>query len=275
MKDIVENRGRIGIGRKLNLLGMVVRENGVAWTWWFGVYYLASTLSWSRLSETAFAHMDRLRQKNGVPGLNSATLNAEIWNHWDWSGGGEEWTPSPEWKDSLLEKVLRAHVPTGAEIVEIGPGAGRWTEHLLDGATHLTGIDISESCVALCREKFASHPHAEFRLTDGFSLPDIKDNSIDLIWSFDVFVHINEREVEKYADEFARVLKPQARGVIHHGTIGGKRGGWRSDLTAEKFTEILRSRNLTILEQFTEWEDEGQCHSVGLYEDAITVFEKI
>jgi hypothetical protein len=41
-----------------------------------------------------------------LPGLNSRLSNAEIWNNWDWTGGGDEWTPSEAWKRSLVQRVL-------------------------------------------------------------------------------------------------------------------------------------------------------------------------
>ncbi len=269
MKDIVDNRRRIGLFRKLRILGLVMRENGIAWTTCFTVYYLASSLA-----EKAYGAMDRLRHEKSLPGLNSVKLNAEIWNQWDWSAGGEEWTQSEDWKRSLLKNVLQKHVPPKSRILEIGPGGGRWTEHLLPLAEHLSALDISQTCVDRCRERFSSFENAEFKVTDGSSLEGVDDGSIDVIWSFDVFVHINSREVEKYAAEFSRVLKPGGKGIIHHGTLGGKKGGWRSDMTADRFSEILESHSLAVTSQFKEWEDQGTTFQAGLYEDTITMFEK-
>jgi ubiquinone/menaquinone biosynthesis C-methylase UbiE len=269
MKDLIVNRKRLDLTQKLGMLRVAVRENGLAWTFNLGLYYAASFLA-----ESAFARMHHLRRKHGLPGLNSLELNRRTWEGWDWSGRGEEWTHSEEWKKSLIDNVLLKYVPAGGHILEIGPGAGRWTETLQQLAERLTGVDISQKCVDICREKFAHCSNAQFMTNTGCDLTGIGDQSVDSIWSFDVFVHINRREVEQYAREFRRVLKPGGRAVIHHGKTGGAHGGWRSDLTVEALGDILAAAGLQIVAQFSEWRDNGGEFKVGLYDDAVTVIEK-
>lgn len=57
-------------------------------------------------------------------------MNYEIWQNWDWEDSSEEWTESVEWKNSLIDNILLKHMAKGGNIVEVGPGAGRWTEAL-------------------------------------------------------------------------------------------------------------------------------------------------
>jgi len=270
MKDIVENRQRISLGRKVKIAGLALRENGVLWSVCLVIYYATSAVS-----SRAFSWMDSLRKKHQLPGLNSAAMNKLIWESWDWGAGGEEWSPSPEWKQSVIDAVLRKHIAKGDRVLEIGPGGGRWTEELLTLASSLKGADISASCVEACQQRFADAEHAEFFVSSGRDLEGVGDESLDSIWSFDVFVHINRPELEAYAGEFARVLKPGGKGVLHHGTVGGGKGGWRSNVTSEDMTRILRGAGLEVVDQFQSWEDvEGVEHQAGLYEDAITVFKK-
>lgn len=269
MKDLVENRSRVSFKKKLSLGIEVIRQNGVIWTTFLGAYYIASAIA-----EKAFAAMDSRRKRLNLPGLNSASLNKIIWESWDWEAQGEEWTPSEEWKQSVLQTILHKHMPAKGAIVEIGPGGGRWTESLLQIASKITAVDISEECLRVCADRFAKHDNIEFVLTSGNELPGVPDASIDGIWSFDVFVHINRTEVEAYANEFHRVLKPGGIGVLHHGTVGGKSGGWRSNMTAEGMIEVLKNANLEIVNQFTNWTDNGHEFEAGLYGDAITVFKK-
>ena len=269
MKDLVDNRKHISISQKFHLGLEVLRQNGFFWTSLLGFYYVASAIA-----DRAFTAMDNRRKKHNLPGLNSASLNKLIWEAWDWNAGGEEWTPSSEWKESVLNSVLKKHMPEGGSIAEIGPGGGRWTEYLLEIGKTVTVIDISEECLRVCRERFCEHENIEFILTPGNELPGVPDRSIDAIWSFDVFVHINRKEVEAYALEFYRVLRPGGMGVIHHGTVGGQSGGWRSNMTAESMKETLKAAELQVVEQFTEWNDGGRDFQAGLYKDAITVFRK-
>jgi len=269
MKDLVENRRHLTLSGKLRLGREVLRENGILWTALLGLYYLSSAIA-----EKAFAAMDARRHRLGLPGLNSARLNKLIWETWDWERAGEEWTPSPEWKRSVLDCVLRRHMPPGGDLLEIGPGGGRWTEALLETGGSLVAVDISEECLRVCRERFGEREGLRFVLTPGDSLPEVEDGSIDAIWSFDAFVHINRPEVAQYAKEFRRVLREGGVGVVHHGTVGGRSGGWRSDLTDEGMRELLVAAGLEVLEQFEKWSDGEQEHLAGLYGDAITVFRR-
>jgi ubiquinone/menaquinone biosynthesis C-methylase UbiE len=250
---------------------MTAKENGLLWTGLLGVYYGSSAVA-----ESAFSKLMQWREKKGIPGLNSASLNREIWEQWDWDGAGEEWTISPEWKQSLVQHVLDKNVPADTHILEIGPGAGRWTDYLIPRAKTFTGLDISRECVRICAEKYnaAQDPKVDFRVTDGASLPGVEDASVDVIWSFDVFVHINRQEIEQYMAEFQRVLRPGGRVIIHHGSAAGEHGGWRSNMTGTLFIELLEAAGLQLIEQFQNWKDGDATHEVGQYKDLVTVFEK-
>ena len=269
MTDIVENRKRITIGRKVKLLQLALKENGFTWCFFFGLYYLGSTSA-----NAAFRQMEALRRKHNLPGLNSASINREIWESWDWGAGGEEWTISDEWKDSLVKCVMLKHIKSGTDLLEIGPGGGRWTEHLQKLAGSLVGVDISEKCVEVCREKFKDCDNVRFFANKGNDLSGIEDRSLDAIWSFDVFVHINKKEVGQYVGEFFRVLRPGGIGVIHHGTNAGMEGGWRSNLTCTDFDGVLGDAGLRVVSRFENWLDDGRQYEVGRYGDVITVFEK-
>lgn len=266
--DLVNNRHRMPLVSKFRLLGMTLKENGWVYSLLLGAYYAGSGLG-----TRAFEAMQTRRKAHGLPGLNSRGLNAEIWDHWDWTAGGEEWTLTDAWKKSLVRQVLKPSVPKDSVVLEIGPGAGRWTQYLIPLAADYTGIDLSKTCVDLCTQKFAS-PSARFRVNEGNNLPGVAEASIGLIWSFDVFVHINLVDIASYLEEFFRVLKPGGRAVIHHGTSAGHGGGWRSDATAGELNRLIESNGLRVVEQFHHWMEDGQRHEVGLYQDQITIMEK-
>jgi SAM-dependent methyltransferase len=268
MKDIVENRQRIPLGRKLRIARLALEENGLWWCALLFTYYLASAVG-----HKAFAAMDRLRRSRGIPGLNSRRLNKEIWEAWNWNAGGEEWSQSPEWKASLTRCVLEKEIPSGSRVLEIGPGGGRWTEPLLARASAYVGVDISAACIEHCRRRFGNDPRAQFAVGSGSDLAMLADGSVDAIWSFDVFVHINAAEVDRYAAEFKRVLRTGGIGVIHHGGVGGATGGWRSNVTRQRFDEILGSHGLRKQRSMTYWLDGEAVHRMT-YDDVITVFEK-
>lgn len=268
MKDIVENRQRISLGRKVRIARLALSENGPLWCTFLLLYYASSSLA-----NGAFSIMDRMRRTRGLPGLNSRALNKEIWEAWNWSAAGEEWSVSPEWKDSIVRCLLEKYIPAGSEILEIGPGGGRWTGALLQRARTYLGVDIAAACVEHCRKRFGGDPHARFEVGSGTDLAAVADASVEAIWSYDVFVHINRAEVSRYAAEFQRVLRPGGIAVLHHGGVGGAKGGWRSDLTAQAFEEILTQHGLKILHSITEWKDGDTVRRLD-YDDLITVFAR-
>jgi ubiquinone/menaquinone biosynthesis C-methylase UbiE len=141
----------------------------------------------------------------------------------------------------------------------------------LSRADAYVGIDISASSVAACTKQFENEPRAKFVVGSGQDLRPVLDQSARSIWSFDVFVHINRKEVELYADEFLRVLEPGGIAVIHHGGVGGAKGGWRSDLTADDMRRLLETRGFTIVTAFSEWPDPNVSQQLATYEDVITV----
>jgi ubiquinone/menaquinone biosynthesis C-methylase UbiE len=103
---------------------------------------------------------------------------------------GEEWTASPEWKQGLIEDVLAKWIPDGGVVLEVGPGAGRWSEVLASRASRLVLADVSERPLELCRERFDGDTHIQYVLCTGSDLPGVEEGSIDAVWSFDVFVHV-------------------------------------------------------------------------------------
>jgi ubiquinone/menaquinone biosynthesis C-methylase UbiE len=269
MKDIIANRRKVRPLQKFRLVRMAAHENGVFWTINLLTYYATS---W--IADRAYTRMNQLRVKNHLPGLNSTAMNREIWQNWDWQDSGEEWTESAEWKQSLISNVLQKHMLKGGNLLEVGPGAGRWTETLQQTAGNLIAVDISDQCIDICKRKFADCNNVEFFVNNGTDLSFVQSDSIDSIWSFDVFVHINADQIESYMKEFNRLLKPGATAVIHHGHDRGRQGGWRSDVTSERFVEIVEANGLQVEEQIAGWWDGERYHRISVYGDVITIFRK-
>jgi len=277
-KDIINNRSNIPFGKKVWLLITSLKENGIFWTGLLAVYYLLSGIGNTSiaLADAIFVKLQKIKQEKGLPGTSSLVANKNIWESWNWNtAGGEEWTLSIEWKESLIKNVLRKYIPAEGHILEIGSGAGRWTEVLVEMALQFTGVDISESCIRICKDKFGDKPGRHFFVGNGKDLSGVETDSIDALWSFDVFVHINKREVASYVQEFNRVMRQGSVGVVHHGITGGLDGGWRSDLTAADFHRFLEKEGFTVLDHFETWNDMDTVYPVGLYHDELTIFQKL
>ena len=187
---------------------------------------------------------------------HSGRENREIWEEYDWRGDAEDWTPSAEWKAWVVDQLLRPTMSGGGVIVEIGPGGGRWSKLLCEWADELVLVDVTERTLALCRERLGTNSNVRFIQNRGSDLPGVADDSVDRVWSFDVFVHIAPVDVAGYLSELARVLRPGGVAVIHHSGISRAtrhEHGWRSPMTGQLFANLARERGLKVVHQWEEW----------------------
>jgi SAM-dependent methyltransferase len=253
------------IGKKL------AQENGLYWTCLYTFYWSARWFLKADL-HGLYKTLVGLEEKRNLPGFNTPATAADIWDLLPWEKErGEEWTVSSEWKKSLIDDVLLSYIRPGTAVLEIGPGAGRWTEILQPVARELFAVEVSAKALDLCKKRFSSAANITFFLTRDTSLGFIPDRTIDAIWSFDVFVHINPHDTDIYLKEFKRVLVPGGIAVIHHPKDGGLHGGCRSRMTARLFAALLEKRGLTLVRQFDSWGENGR-FNLSRYCDCISVF---
>ena len=245
--------------------------NGIRWTflyvlYWFTRYFLKTD------STGLYKLLILFEEKHNLPGFNSPATASALWDLLPWEKeGGEEWTISEEWKKALIDDVLLENIKPGTAVLEIGPGAGRWTETLQRTARKLIAVDVSSKAIELCRKRFSSATNTTFFLTRTPALEFIPDQTIDAIWSYDVFVHINPDDTDCYLSEFKRVLVPGGIAVIHHPKSGGHNGGCRSRMTAQRFSSLLEKNGLTLDRQFDSWGENGR-FDLTRHGDCISVF---
>ena len=253
------------IGKKL------AHENGLSWTFLYTLYWLIRYFL-KIDPHGLYKALVRLEEKRNLPGFNTPETAADIWDLLPWEKeGGEEWTVSAEWKKSLVDEVLLNYIKPGTAVLEIGPGAGRWTEILQPMARELFAVDVSAKALDLCKKRFPSATNIAFFLTRNANLGFIPDKTIEAIWSFDVFVHINPGDTDSYLSEFKRVLVPGGIAVIHHPKDGGLHGGCRSRMTAGLFADLLEKHGLVLARQFESWGENGR-FNLSRYCDCISVF---
>ncbi|MGB5165626.1 MAG: class I SAM-dependent methyltransferase [Woeseiaceae bacterium] len=249
------------------LFGLHLKQNGFFWTLFFSIKHV--------LVESLRAVDGMLRwleKKFDLPGTHSVAENALKWNNYGWSEGEDEWNVSKEWKESVIEHIMLGNIEPDKVVLEIGPGFGRWTRKLIEVSNRLISIDITEKCIEHCKQVFGHNDNVEFHLNDGRNLDVVADNSIDFVWSFDVFVHIEPPDVASYLQEFRRVLKDGGIAIIHHGIGGNADMNWRSSLTLQAFNEMLDDNNFELIKQFDSWGDKDE-YKVATT-DSISIFRK-
>ena len=98
--------------------------------------------------------------------------------------------------------------------VEIGPGGGRWTRYLL-GFKKLYVVDYYPEILEELQHNF-KNPNIEFIRNNGTDFPNIDMGSIDFVFSFGAFVHMDTEIIEAYLKNIKPILKPGADVVIHY-----------------------------------------------------------
>ena len=108
----------------------------------------------------------------------------------------------------LTPYVLTAECVDNRSILEIGCGTtGYATAHLARFASRITAIDTQKDAITFCQTKY-QRSNLDFLLADGIKLP-FKDNSFDIVISFQVIEHIDPHQVLDYLSEVKRVLKEE------------------------------------------------------------------
>lgn len=260
------------VGHLLSIVKKLLKVNGFRWTFIYALYWSIRLLLKIDL-HGLYKALVIFEKKHDLPGFNSPATAGDLWDLIPWEKErGEEWTISAGWKQSLIDDVLLKYIKAQTVILEIGSGAGRWTEILQPMAKTLFAVDVSAKAINLCKERFSFATNATFFLVENARLEFVPDKTIDAVWSFDVFVHINPDDTESYLSEFKRVLVPGGIAVIHHPKDGGLHGGCRSRMTARMFAALLEKHGLTLVRQFESWGENGR-YNLFRYRDCISVFQ--
>ncbi|MSR75262.1 MAG: methyltransferase domain-containing protein [Planctomycetes bacterium] len=201
---------------------------------------------------------------------------------WDMHGDGDgvkrdgvlgvEWTPEArtQW---VFDRFARPFIKSGAKVLEIGPGGGKFSRMLTDAGVELTLCDISPVMLERAASVCSTQPHTA--LLDGTGLQPFADNTFDLVFSFDVFIHIEAEEFYRYLAEANRVLKTggvfsvhtstfeSQYGMLaflrqmrdHHPQIGTRYGGRMYPLTGNVLSRFAEHNGFVVTDRSESWED--------------------
>jgi ubiquinone/menaquinone biosynthesis C-methylase UbiE len=166
----------------------------------------------------------------GRSGGNGAV--AQGWESYARAAAREEGNLGDEWNDPvkmgldvergadvvpyLDRTVIEPFLGTCDVMLEIGPGAGRFTAVLLPRCKTLIAVDTSKTMLELLRERFAGDSRLDARLGDGRGLGGVPDASVDAAFSYGVFVHLQHWDIFQYLSELRRVLKPGGKAIVQH-----------------------------------------------------------
>jgi SAM-dependent methyltransferase len=180
-----------------------------------------------------------------------------LWNNEQmWVMDGHEWSKSFGTTEDLWNKHIFDSIKEfrGKKILEIAPGFGRITQFLSILAGELIVVDLNPLCIEKTKEKLSHHVLAYF-VNDGKTIPKVKNNSQDLVFSYDSFVHMHANVTEEYIKEIYRVLKPGGSAFIHHSWLyGGKdesteNVAGRANMSPDQFKGLVNKHGMEIVSQ--------------------------
>jgi ubiquinone/menaquinone biosynthesis C-methylase UbiE len=159
------------------------------------------------------------------------------------------------WSDEMVEKIAGwANIRPGITVLDVGCGAGflgrTYWQYFKDGG-HYIGVDISTE---LCSDaKKAAYDWSNEKATcfiagDAHILP-FKDNSVDMVMSQILFVHI--KDPKRALSEMARIIKPGGYIICKeqdHYAVG-QMGSYNSALAAWIELQFDCNQELIIMNQ--------------------------
>jgi ubiquinone/menaquinone biosynthesis C-methylase UbiE len=217
--------------------------------------------------------------------LENVRRNLKVWDELHkWEADGDEWrgqakacnVPYDDWKASVIKHLIEPYA-AGRHVLEIAPGHGRWSEHIIPMCRHATLVDLGANCLDTCRRRFANWHNVDYFLTTGTTLPRYLWSRIDFVFSFDSFVHMSEPVIQAYMHEIARVLDSDGVAVLHHADIPDptthnqdSHPGWRSAINRATIAQLAEAAGLTVVDQLRYW-DAGRGIGVPRFSDTVSI----
>jgi len=116
----------------------------------------------------------------------------------------------PRWLSKLfIERIILKHQNLKDKTV-LDFGCGTGVSATMCNPDRYLGLDCDSQ-----RVKYAgqAHPAYRFQVIDNYTIP-VPDKEIDIILIIAVLHHISNEDIQKYAAEFCRVLKPHGRILV-------------------------------------------------------------
>ena len=130
---------------------------------------------------------------------------------------GHEWGTT-ESVDQIVREFILPYTGTRKVVVEIGSGGGRIAQRVAPHVSHLICIDVERDMLRLCRAALSNAANVTCLLISKSSSMPLISDSVDLVYSFDTMVHLDERTIFRYMQEARRVVRRGGILMLHVAT---------------------------------------------------------
>jgi 2-polyprenyl-3-methyl-5-hydroxy-6-metoxy-1,4-benzoquinol methylase len=129
---------------------------------------------------------------------------------------GEEWG-GPEFADFIVE-LVGPYLGPEVDVVELGCGGGKFSQRVAPKCRSLLCTDISRAMIEHTRESLAERNvvgDVSYQVLNGVDFQGIPSGSADLIFSYDVLLHLQPQNVFSYMLDARRVLREDGVFMLH------------------------------------------------------------
>ena len=98
----------------------------------------------------------------------------------------------------VRDHFLRPYIQPKTTVLEIGPGGGRWTRYML-GAKRIYAVDYHKDLLEELAVNIDTSTLIHIK-NDGDNFPNVPEGSIDFLFSFGVFVHLDIDIIDRYLE---------------------------------------------------------------------------
>jgi len=157
---------------------------------------------------------------------------------------------SAPWLRQVRDRFIYPYLNADHSALEIGPGGGRWTRYLLSFG-QVIAVDYHQALLDELARNFRA-PHLFLLRNGGADFPGVGDASVDFVFTFGVFVHLDMPIIERYLAEIRRVLKPGANAVVQYGDMtkqAARNDPTFSDNSPAQMRDAVQRTGLCILEE--------------------------
>ncbi len=168
---------------------------------------------------------------------------------------GYEWG-NPDNRPKLMhvrDHFVLPYINSTQCALEIGPGGGRWTKYLL-GFKRLYCVDYHQEMLDELRVNY-NEENIVFIKNNGTDFPEIEDKSIDFLFSYGTFVHLDIDLIESYLINMRRLLNSGSMVVIQYSDktkeLARKRKGFAQN-TPELMRSVVLKAGYLVLEEDLE-----------------------
>lgn len=151
----------------------------------------------------------------------------------------------------IRDRFVLPYVNPAHAAVEIGPGGGRWTRYLL-GFRTLFLVDYHAEILAEAQRALTRHPNVAFITNHGNDFPGIGEHTIDYVFSFGTFVHLDLPIIDAYLKALGAILRPGANVVLQYSDkrkVMAQINNGFADTSPEQVRAAVEAAGFEVLEE--------------------------